>query len=37
MEVTEHLDYKWVEPKDIIASDFMEADKEILDKLKKCS
>ena len=34
MEVTEHLDYKWVEPKDIIAADFMEADKEILDKLK---
>ena len=34
MEVIEHLDYKWVEPKDIIASDFMEADKEILDKLK---
>ena len=34
MEVTEHLDYKWVEPKEIIASDFMEADKEVLDKLK---
>lgn len=34
MEVTEHLDYKWVEPKEIIASDFMEADKEILDKLR---
>jgi 8-oxo-dGTP diphosphatase len=34
MEVTEHPDYKWVEPKDIIASDFMEADKDILNKLK---
>lgn len=34
MEITEHLDYKWVEPKEIIAADFMEADKEILDKLK---
>ena len=37
MEVTEHLDYKWVEPKEIIASDFMEADKDILDKLKRVS
>lgn len=35
--LTEHLNSKWVEPKEIIASDFMEADKEILDKLKKCS
>ena len=31
MEVTEHLDYKWVEPKDIVDAEFMEADKEILD------
>ena len=34
LELTEHLASKWVEPKDIIASDFMEADKEILDKLR---
>lgn len=34
MEVAEHLDYKWVEPKDIVDAEFMEADKEILDKLK---
>ena len=34
LELTEHLASKWAEPKDIIASDFMEADKEILDKLR---
>ena len=34
MEVTEHLDYKWVEPKEIVDAEFMQADKEILDKLK---
>ena len=34
LELTEHLASKWVEPKDIIAADFMDADKEILDKLK---
>ena len=34
LELTEHLASKWVEPKDINASDFMDADKEILDKLK---
>ena len=37
LELTEHLASKWVEPKDIIAADFMEADKEILNELKKCS
>ena len=37
MEIIEHLDYKWVESKEIIASDFMEADKEVLDELKKIS
>lgn len=37
LELTEHLASKWVEPKDIMAADFMEADKEILDKLKKWS
>ena len=34
IEVTEHFDYKWVEPKDIADAEFMKADKEILDKLK---
>ena len=33
LELTEHLASKWIEPKNIIQSDFMEADKEILDKL----
>ena len=35
MEVTEHLDYKWVEPKDIVDAEFMEADKVVLDELRK--
>ena len=34
LELTEHLAFKWVEPKDIDDAEFMEADKEILDKLK---
>lgn len=33
--LTEHLNSKWVEPKEIIASDFMEADKVVLDELRK--
>ena len=33
LELTEHLASKWIEPKNIVQSDFMEADKEILDKL----
>ena len=35
LELTEHLASKWVEPKNIIADEFMEADKEIIDKLVK--
>ena len=35
MEVTEHLDYKWIEPKDIVDAEFMEADKVVLDELRK--
>lgn len=35
LELTEHLASKWVEPKDIVDAEFMEADKEILDKLRK--
>lgn len=35
LELTEHLASKWVEPKDIIAADFMEADKVMLDELRK--
>ena len=34
LELTEHLASKWVEPSEINESDFMEADKPILDKLK---
>ena len=34
LELTEHLASKWVEPKDILDAEFMEADKEILDKLR---
>lgn len=34
LELTEHLASKWVEPKDIVDAEFMEADKEILDKLR---
>lgn len=33
LELIEHFDSKWAEPKEIKPSDFMEADKEILDKL----
>ena len=33
LELTEHFDSKWAEPKEIKPSDFMGADKEILDKL----
>ena len=29
-----YFDLKWVEPKDIVVDEFMEADKEILDKLR---
>ena len=35
LELTEHLASKWVEPKNIIVDEFMEADKEIIDKLVK--
>ena len=35
LELTEHLASKWVEPKNIIADEFMEADKVIIDKLVK--
>ena len=34
LELTEHLDSKWVEPSQIDEKDFMEADKPILDNLK---
>ena len=34
LELTENLASKWVEPKDIVDAEFMEADKEILDKLR---
>lgn len=34
LELTEHLSAKWVEPKEIVDAEFMQADKEILDKLK---
>lgn len=34
LELTEHLDSKWVESAEINESDFMEADKPILDNLK---
>lgn len=34
LELTEHLASKWAEPSEINESDFMEADKPILDKLK---
>ena len=33
--LTEHLNSKWVEPKDIVDADFMEADKVVLDELRK--
>ena len=35
LELTEHLASKWVELKNIIADEFMEADKVIIDKLVK--
>ncbi|MBP3201708.1 MAG: (deoxy)nucleoside triphosphate pyrophosphohydrolase [Lachnospiraceae bacterium] len=35
LELTEHLASKWVEPKNIVADEFMEADKVIIDKLVK--
>lgn len=35
LELTEHLSSKWIAPKDIIDVDFMEADKEVLDELRK--
>ena len=35
LELTEHLNSKWVEPKDIIDAEFMEADKVVLDELRK--
>lgn len=35
LELIEHLDGKWIDPKDIDANGFMEADMEILEKLKK--
>ena len=34
LELTEHLDSKWVEPSEINEKDFMEADKSVLDNLK---
>ena len=34
LELTEHLDSKWVEPSEIDEKDFMEADKSVLDNLK---
>ena len=34
LELTEHLSAKWIEPNSIKQEEFMEADKEILDKLK---
>ena len=33
--LTEHLNSKWVEPKDIVDAEFMEADKVLLDELRK--
>ena len=33
--LTEHLNSKWVEPKHIVDADFMEADKVVLDELRK--
>ncbi len=33
--LTEHLNSKWVEPKDIVDAEFMEADKVVLDELRK--
>lgn len=35
LELTEHLSAKWVEPKDIVDAEFMEADKVVLDELRK--
>ena len=35
LELTEHLNSKWVEPKEIEDSEFMEADKVVLDELRK--
>ena len=35
LELTEHLASKWVEPKEIVDDEFMEADKVVLDKLRK--
>ena len=35
LELIEHLDGKWIDPKDIDANGFMEADMEILEKLKR--
>ena len=34
LELTEHLDSKWVEPSEINENDFMAADKTVLDNLK---
>lgn len=34
LELTEHLASRWVEPKNILVDEFMEADKEILEKIK---
>ena len=34
LELTEHLDSKWVEPSEIVDKDFLEADKPVLDNLK---
>ena len=34
LELTEHLASKWVEPKNIVEDEFMQADKVILTKLK---
>ena len=34
LELTEHLASKWVEPKNIVEDEFMQADKVILIKLK---
>ena len=34
LELTEHLDAKWVKPSDINENDFMPADKTVLDNLK---
>ena len=35
LELTEHLASKWVEPKEIVDAEFMEADKVVLDELRK--